>query len=107
MDAERLSSLPRLSCGSRRARRIQRQIHVQPDGAARWIVRDFAQSRSSHLPQFLSAGKTLAVHRHPARPRSIMSGVAGRVAVLDLEPVKADFLAEVVAGLPARLERCR
>src|SRR4051812_49875889 len=28
-----------------------------------------------------------------------MSGVAGRVAVLDLEPVKADFLAEVVAGL--------
>ena len=28
-----------------------------------------------------------------------MSGVAGRVAVLDLEPVSADFLAEVVAGL--------
>jgi dimethylhistidine N-methyltransferase len=28
-----------------------------------------------------------------------MSGVAGRVTVLDLEPVKADFLAEVVAGL--------
>ncbi|HZE58383.1 MAG TPA: L-histidine N(alpha)-methyltransferase [Chthoniobacterales bacterium] len=28
-----------------------------------------------------------------------MSGAAGRVAVLDLEPVKADFLAEVVAGL--------
>ena len=28
-----------------------------------------------------------------------MSGVPGRVAVLDLEPVSADFLAEVVAGL--------
>ena len=28
-----------------------------------------------------------------------MSGVPGRVAVLDLEPVKADFLAEVIAGL--------
>ena len=28
-----------------------------------------------------------------------MSGAPGRVAVLDLEPVKADFLAEVVAGL--------
>ena len=28
-----------------------------------------------------------------------MSGVPGRVAVLDLEPVNADFLAEVIAGL--------
>jgi dimethylhistidine N-methyltransferase len=28
-----------------------------------------------------------------------MSGVAGRVTVLDLEPVNADFLAEVLAGL--------
>ena len=28
-----------------------------------------------------------------------MSGVAGRVTVLDLEPVNADFLAEVIAGL--------
>lgn len=28
-----------------------------------------------------------------------MSGVAGRVTVLDLEPVSADFLAEVLAGL--------
>ena len=28
-----------------------------------------------------------------------MSGAPGRVAVLDLEPVSADFLAEVLAGL--------
>jgi uncharacterized SAM-dependent methyltransferase len=28
-----------------------------------------------------------------------MSGAAGRVTVLDLEPVNADFLAEVIAGL--------
>ena len=28
-----------------------------------------------------------------------MSGVPGRVTVLDLEPVSADFLAEVLAGL--------
>lgn len=31
-----------------------------------------------------------------------MSGVAGRVTVLDLEPVNADFLAEVIAGLSSK-----
>src|SRR5205823_8980893 len=51
------------------------------------------------LPQFLSAGKALAIHRPPARARPVMSGAPGRVTVLDLGPVKADFLAEVVAGL--------
>src|SRR3954462_11386197 len=99
MDPERLSALPRLPRGPRRSRRIQRQIHVQPDGATRRIVRHFAQSYSPDVSELLSAGKALAIHRHPARPRSIMSGVAGRVTVLDLEPVSADFLAEVLAGL--------
>src|SRR3954452_2695340 len=99
MDPERLSPLSRLPRGPRRPRRIQRQIHVQPDGAPRRIVRHFARSCSPHLSEFLSAGETLAIHRHSARPRPIMSGVAGRVTVLDLEPVSADFLAEVLAGL--------
>src|SRR6185437_243383 len=75
------------------------QIHVQPDGVARRLVRHFSRSRPPDLPEFFSAGKTLAVYRHPARPRPVMSGVAGRVTVLDLEPVNADFLAEVIAGL--------
>src|SRR5438045_5206862 len=99
MDPERLSPLPRLPRGPRRPRRIQRQIHVQPDGAPRRIVRHYPRSYSPDVSEFLSAGKALAIHRHSARPRSSMSGVAGCVAVLDLEPVKADFLAEVVAGL--------
>src|SRR3954463_14821515 len=62
-------------------------------------MRHFAQPRSPDLSEFLSAGEALAVYRHPARPRSIMSGAPGRVTVLDLEPVSADFLAEVLAGL--------
>src|SRR3977135_799665 len=99
MDAERISPLPLLSRGPRCARRIQREVHVQPDGAARRIVRDLARSYPADLPQFLPAGKTLAVHRHPPGARSLMSGVPGRVTVLDLEPVNADFLAEVLAGL--------
>src|SRR5207248_8311165 len=61
--------------------------------------RDLAGSYPRDLPQFFSAGKTLAVYRPPARPRSSMSGAPGRVAVLDLEPVSTDFLAEVLTGL--------
>ena len=74
MDAQRLPPLPRLSRRARRARRVQRQIHVQPDGAPRRILRDLAQSHPPDLPQFLPTGKTLAIHRHPAGPRSGMSG---------------------------------
>src|SRR3954463_15230672 len=65
-------------------------------------MRHFAQPRSPDLSEFLSAGEALAVYRHPARPRSVMSGATGRVTVLDLEPVNADFLAEVLAGLSGR-----
>src|SRR4051812_29249293 len=99
MDAERVPPLPRLSRRSGSAGRIHRQVHVQPNGLARRLVRHFARPRPPDLPQLLSAGKALAIHRHSTRPRSIMSGAPGRVTVLDLEPVNADFLAEVLTGL--------
>ena len=62
-----------------------------------------ATSRESHppdLPEFLSAGKTLAVHRHPAGPRPGMSGPRrpGRTCSISSRSSE-DFLAEVVAGL--------
>src|SRR3954469_7955230 len=99
MDPERVPPLPRLSGRSRRARRIQRQVHEQPDGSSRRVVRHIPEPYAPDLPQFLSAGKTLAVQRYPPGPRSLMSGEPGRVTILDLEPVNADFLAEVLAGL--------
>src|SRR3954468_8539394 len=99
MDPQRVPPLSRLSRRSWRPRRIQRQVYVQPNGLARRILCDFAQPHAPDLPEFLSAGEALAVQRHPARARPLMSGVPGRVTVLDLEPVSADFLAEVVAGL--------
>ena len=40
MDAQRLLALSGLSAGGRRARRIQRQVHDQPDGVARLFARD-------------------------------------------------------------------
>src|ERR1700755_1506638 len=99
MDPERLSPLPWVSRRSRCARRIQRQIHVQPDGVARRVMRYFPQSHPPDLSQFLPTGDAVAVHRHSAPALSIMSGAPGRVTFLDLEPVSADFLAEVLAGL--------
>src|SRR4051812_12567426 len=102
VDAKRLPPLPRIPGCSRRARGVQREIHVQPNGPSRRLLRHVARSCSRDLPEFLSTGKTLAVHRHPSRPRPVMSDAAGRVTVLDLEPVNADFLAEVLAGLSRR-----
>src|SRR4029077_16003223 len=99
MDAQRLSPLPRLSRRARRARRVQRQIHEQPDGAPRRILRDIAKPHPPDLPQFLPTGKTLAIHRHPARARPGMSATPSGVALLDLEPATSDFLDPAVAGL--------
>src|SRR6267143_6341050 len=99
VDAQRVSPLPWLPGRPWCSRRIQRQVHVQSDGPPWRIVRHLAQPHPPHLPEFLSARETLAVHRHPAGPRSRMSGVPGQVNVLDLEPVSEDFLAEVVDGL--------
>src|SRR5712691_8348677 len=101
MDAQRVSPLPWLSRRRRCARRIQRQIHVQPDGPARRFLRDFARAHSPDLPQFLSARKALAVHRHPARARRGMIPAPQPVSVLDLEPATSDFLAETIMGLSA------
>ena len=73
MDAQRLLALPRLPRCSRRAWRIQRQIHVQPICPARWFLRDIPHAYPPHLSQFLSTGKTLAVYGDQTRTRSTMN----------------------------------
>ena len=45
VDGERLLALPRVPAGRRRGRRVQRQVHGQPAGAARRRVRHAARSR--------------------------------------------------------------
>ena len=49
MDGQRLQSVPRLSPGRRRRRRIQREVHDQPDGAARGFVGDPGGSLATQL----------------------------------------------------------
>ena len=58
--------LSRLSPAGRRGRRIQRQVHGQPDGAARRRGGDARRPCPLHLSQFLSARLALGVRRHPA-----------------------------------------
>ena len=53
-----------------RARRIQRQVHVQSAGPARRLVRHAGGSRARHVSKFLLSAGSLAIHgRAPgARP---------------------------------------
>ena len=44
VDGERVRAVPGLPGRGRRAGRVQRQVHVQPDGAARRFVRDAARA---------------------------------------------------------------
>ncbi len=53
---------PGFRAGFRRSRRVQRQVHVQPDGAARRFLRDSAVAHPADLSQFLSSACALAVH---------------------------------------------
>ena len=69
MDTQRLLAVSRLPRCSRRAWRVQRQIHVQPIRSARRFLRDIPHSYPPHLSQLLSTGKTLAVHRNQTRTR--------------------------------------
>ena len=54
------------SARRRRGRRIQRQVHDQPDGAARRLAGHAARPRPAELPQLLPSRQALAVHRRCA-----------------------------------------
>src|SRR5260370_42144260 len=91
----RLSALP--SCG-RRGRRIQRQVHVEPDGAARRRGGDAGRPYPRHLPQFLSARGALGVFG--AAPGGGCLGMDGGVFTFhDLAPSEESFRDAVLAGL--------
>src|SRR5882762_3762919 len=99
MDAQFLLPLPRLSSGTWCPRRVQRQVHVQSIRSARRVVCYLAQPYPPDLSQLLPAGEALAVYRDPTRPRSRMNHDSAGAGVLDLEPAKANFRDEVIAGL--------
>src|ERR1043165_9016795 len=103
MDAQPLPAVSRLPRGGRRPRRIQRQVHGQPDGAARLLAGDARGPRARKLPQLLLPGRTLAVQR-PApcriRMRKTMVAVA-RKRTAQQSAENAAFERDVIAGLHA------
>ena len=68
------SPYPRLPRRRRRDRRVQRQVHVQPDGAARRRGGDAGRAYPRHLPQLLPAIGALGVLRAAARRGCVMTG---------------------------------
>ena len=63
VDSERFLALPAVSCGRRRRRRVQRQIHVWPVCVAWRLLRDTAGPYSTELSELLSPGRAMAVLR--------------------------------------------
>src|SRR5262249_62209572 len=67
MAPQGLFALSGLPSAARRARRIQRQVHDQSDGAARELARHARGPRPRKLPQLLLSARALAVQRRTAR----------------------------------------
>src|SRR5262249_3016728 len=102
MDGESLHGIPGVSAPGRRLGRIQRQVHVQPDGSAWGIVRHAAQPRPVELPQLLSAADPLAVAR--AAPGKGCNRIMTRTRTLSPKVCPSTtnrFRADVVRGLRA------
>ena len=89
---------PRFRAGRGRGRRIQRQVHVQPDGAARRRRGDPGRPHPRHLPQLLPALGALGVCRAAAGGGSWMMNGA-RFAFHDLAPGEESFRDAVLHGL--------
>ena len=64
VDRKRLFGLSGIQAGIRRARGIQRQVHVQPVCITRRLLRHSAFSSSGQLPKLLSTRGALAVLRY-------------------------------------------
>src|SRR4030095_7695898 len=97
MDPKPIRRLPGLRSLCRGARRVQRQVHVQPDGVARGLVLDEPQPHSVVVPKLFSARCTLAVHRYSTReaPMTLTA------APLSAPPTSA-FQADVEGGLSSQ-----
>src|SRR5262249_25268494 len=115
MDTQCLCALPWIPRAGRRARRIQWQVHDQPDGAARELARHSRRSFPPHLPQLLLSAAALAVHGpatvglrrlgHDAdkwmRTGVVMPAVARALSYRDQVNSSSQFAADALAGLIA------
>src|ERR1700735_3549658 len=61
VDIQRIQPISGLSTGRRCGRRVQRQVHDQSDGVARWVNGHAGKSHTAQLPEFLPSRQALAV----------------------------------------------
>src|SRR6478672_6845020 len=88
MDAIGLFALSGLSPAGGRGRRIQRQVHGEPAGAARLVLRHAARPQPSDLSQLLLSLAALAVY-----------GPASRGGRMTVDTDREDFARAVTEGL--------
>ena len=81
-----VSALPSISPVARVARRVQRQVHVEPMGRARWFVRDACGPRARDLSQLLLSARPLAIPRHSPREGRLAARGAGTGAFIAPPP---------------------
>src|SRR5205807_1473684 len=75
---EPLLALSRLPAGGGRGGGVQREVHVQPAGAARRVVRNLRVPRPSYVPELLPARGALAVHRRAPGGRRVRGAMGIR-----------------------------
>ena len=109
---------PGYRAGRRRARRVQRQVHGRPDGAARLLARDARRAmRATSYRNFFYPPPALAVHGPAARrlrlsdlrrrPREQlrMMALAHAIRVASAREAGSAFAADLLAGLAATPKR--
>ena len=97
MDREPLHPLSAVSRSRRCDRRVQREIHVEPDGAARRRRGHAGRAYPRHLPQFLPAIGALGFFRAAPRRGCVMPD-GSAFAFYDLAPGEESFRDAVLAG---------
>src|SRR5580658_6059675 len=111
MDTRRLHPISRLQSAARRDRRVQRQIHGQPDGVARLVAGDAGRSLAADLSQFLLSAGALAIQRAKAFGIPTLKHIMARplqTALRVAPPIEAadpKFATDVLAGLTAKPKR--
>ena len=98
MDRQPLRRLSAFPPGLRRHRRIQRQVHVEPDGAARRRGGDPGRPCAHHLSEFLRARVALGVFG-VASCGGFVGMQRAAFGFHDLAPTEESFRDAVVAGL--------
>ena len=99
-----MSPIRGFRAAGRRDRRVQRQVHVEPDGAARRRGGDAGRPYPRDLSQFLPAGRALGVRRHsPGGGSHECAAGALRPSTISRRREES-FRDAVLAGLVARAE---